>query len=530
MNGIRLSKPRPQLEACVVVTARDQERLIGRCIGALAAQRGVDRDAFECILVLDGCRDQTRARALEAAVAAPGLQLHLVEIESRGADRARRIGMDQALGRLEAVGRPDGLIATLEADMVAEPDWLRGQLRALADGSRAVVGAPARAPVLRAATAPRISRAERQPSIGLSASVYLRMRPPGDAGVSPGGLQAALRQAGVPVVNAPGVRVRSIGASGHPGRSDAALAAWLERRSYPSCELSLAELAERKTASVSVVIPAREVAGTIGGIVRAVRRFLDAGVIDELVVVDAASADGTARVAARGGARVEQESELLAGFGPCRGKGDAMWRALSTTSGDIVAYLDGDTEDFHERFLSSMLAPLFEDPTLELVKGAFARPFRAGDHVVPHGGGRVTELMARPLLNLYRPELAGFHQPLAGEVAARRPLLESLEIPVGYGVEIAMMIDAAALVGVDAMAQADLGTRQNRHQSLRSLSAMAYAVLVAASRRLHGDDTVAALSPGRLALPLGAQAEIREVAVDERPAIRDVVPAWMSLR
>ena len=161
-----------------------------------------------------------------------------------------------------------------------------------------------------------------------------------------------------------------------------------------------------------------------------------------------------------------------------------------------------------------MLAPLFARPELALVKGAFARPFARGGELAPGEGGRVTELTARPLLNLHRPELAGFAQPLAGEIAARRELLERLAFPVGYGVEIAMLIDALEHAGIDALAEADLGTRQNRHQSLHELSRMSYAVLVAASRRLLGEDAVEALGAGPL------RAARRRAARGRRPRRR----------
>jgi len=194
-----------------------------------------------------------------------------------------------------------------------------------------------------------------------------------------------------------------------------------------------------------------------------------------------------------------------------------MWRALAATTGEIVAYVDADSGDFGERMLTGLLAPLFARPGLALVKGAFQRPFATGGDVLPGEGGRVTELMARPLLNLHRPALAGFAQPLAGEVAARRDLLERLAFPVGYGVEIAMLLDAERLVGLDALAQADLGSRQNRHQPLDALSAMSYAVLVAASKRLLGSEAVDALAPGPYVLPGAGDPDVRQVPVEERP-------------
>jgi glucosyl-3-phosphoglycerate synthase len=325
----------------------------------------------------------------------------------------------------------------------------------------------------------------------------------------------------VPIARIADARVRT---SARPaGRAfrglarDLALDAWLERNAYGPCRLTPAELAARKTATVSVVVPAREVAATIGPTVDVLRRFLDAGAVDELVVVDAASNDRTAALARAAGATVLQEDDLMPAFGPCRGKGDAMWRSLSATTGEIVAYVDADSEDFDERMLTGLLAPLFARPDLALVKGAFQRPFAAGRDVLPGEGGRVTELMARPLLNLHRPALAGFAQPLAGEVAARRELLERLAFPVGYGVEIAMLLDAEQLVGLEALAQADLGSRQNRHQPLDALSAMSYAVLVAASKRLLGPEAVDALAPGPYVLPRPGEADVRQVPVEERP-------------
>jgi glycosyltransferase involved in cell wall biosynthesis len=256
------------------------------------------------------------------------------------------------------------------------------------------------------------------------------------------------------------------------------------------------------------------VAGTLGPILDAIAS-LDP-LVDEVLVVDAASTDGTAEVARRRGVRIEDESDLLPGFGPALGKGDAMWRGLASTGGDIVLFADTDTEDFTPAFVLGLLGPLLTQP-VDFVKGAFRRPLRTGDRTLPDGGGRVTELVARPYLNLYVPRLAGFRQPLAGELAAERTLLESLAFPVGYGVEIAMLIDVLDAVGLQRMAQVDLGTRQNRHQPLTDLSAMALAVLAAAERRIHGVEAIAAAAPGPLLVPVGGDFETRGVLTDERP-------------
>ena len=186
----------------------------------------------------------------------------------------------------------------------------------------------------------------------------------------------------------------------------------------------------------------------------------------------------------------------------------------------LVAYLDTDTEEFDAGFVLGLLGPLICEPGIQLVKGCFARPFRDGAGSAPRAGegGRVTELLARPLLNLHAPELAVFDQPLAGEVAARRELLARLPFSVGYGVEIAMLIDAWRAVGLDGLAQAHLGVRQNAHQSLRELSAMAYAVLVAASMRFLGPEFTDAHACGSIALPpqaLDAPMEMRRVPIED---------------
>lgn len=271
-------------------------------------------------------------------------------------------------------------------------------------------------------------------------------------------------------------------------------------------------LRERKQEPVTVVLPTREVADTIGPIVE--RLLSLEGLIDQVLVVDAGSQDGTAEIAASLGAEVHQEAQLLPEFGQVLGKGDAMWRALRATAGEIVVFMDADTVDPHGRQLASLLAPLFAEPALELVKGVA----RSGDGE-RSGGGAVTELLARPLLNLHRPELAGFDQPLAGEVAARRTLLERLAFPVGDGVEIAMLLDAAELVGVDALAQADLGARRSRAHRPDEASLRAYAVLVAATRRLLGPDAAEALAPGPYLLPGGPVSDVRQVPVEERPPL-----------
>lgn len=314
---------------------------------------------------------------------------------------------------------------------------------------------------------------------------------------------------------------RRLDAAGRAPRGlshDLELDDWLERRTYDAADYPIERLVAAKRDTVSVILPAKECATTLPSILRHLLELRDAGVVDELLVVDAGSRDGTAWVAERLGVAVVQEDALLPAFGPALGKGDAMWRGLSVTDGEVVAFLDADSEEVGDAFVRGVLGPLLCHPELQLVKGAFARPFRPSDGTpIPDGGGRVTELMARPLINLHVPRLAGFVQPLAGEIAARRTLLEQLPFPAGYGVEIAMLMDALALVGLDALAQVRLPPRQNRHQSLTALGAMSYAVLVAVERRLGRDP-----APAPFVRPADDGVHERDVAVAERPPLAAV--------
>jgi glucosyl-3-phosphoglycerate synthase len=204
-----------------------------------------------------------------------------------------------------------------------------------------------------------------------------------------------------------------------------------------------------------------------------------------VLVVDADSADGSADVARAAGAEVVGEADLLPELGPMLGKGDAMWRALAAARGDLVAYIDSDTRDFDPIFVNGLFGPLICAPDVEFVKGSYSRPFTAGDTVVPDGGGRVSQLTARPLLDAFYPDLAGLAQPLAGEIAAPRALLERLPFATGYAVEMTMLLDVRELAGAAAIAQADLGERRNQHQPLPALRPMADVVLTVICERLR---------------------------------------------
>ncbi|MYU20309.1 glucosyl-3-phosphoglycerate synthase [Streptomyces sp. SID8352] len=260
---------------------------------------------------------------------------------------------------------------------------------------------------------------------------------------------------------------------------------WLRARSWSVTDRTIPQLMAAKRAggqTVSVVLPALDEEATVGEIVRVIRRELMCRIplVDELVVVDSGSTDRTSAVAGAAGARVVHRDAILPRIPAVPGKGEVLWRSLMVTRGDIVCFVDADLREFSADFVSGIVGPLLTDPDVHLVKAMYDRPLGAE----PGQGGRVTELMARPLLNMHWPLLAGFVQPLGGEYAARRSLLERLPFPVGYGVELGMLVDALHLVGLDALAQVDVGVRRHRHQDGPALGRMSAAIYRTAQLRL----------------------------------------------
>jgi glucosyl-3-phosphoglycerate synthase len=307
--------------------------------------------------------------------------------------------------------------------------------------------------------------------------------------------------------------------------SATAAEAWAKARTFHHSLYSPGQIASERTQSVSVCLPARECAQTVGAIVAALVALRKSGVIDEVVVVDAASADGTAAVAARAGATVWQEAELMPGHGPVLGKGDAMWRALSVLDGELVCFLDADTEGFPAHFATGLLGPLVCEPAVSFVKAFYRRPLAGGDGGDSReGGGRVNHLTARPALALFYPELAGVRQPLAGEVAARRELLEGLPFATGYGVEIAMLIDVWRKLGLQGIAQVDLDEHRNRHQPLSALEPMALTVLATIARRLERERRLLDVDGRDAGVGGAAEAGVASAPV-ERPPLASVTVA-----
>lgn len=316
-----------------------------------------------------------------------------------------------------------------------------------------------------------------------------------------------------------------------------ALEAWSTRRTGNAGQWTAAQLAQAKgQRTISVIIPAHDEESTVGAIVAAIRAYLVDRVplVDELVVVDSRSADRTAEVAAAAGARVISQDEMTRGLPQLEGKGDALWAGLAGSDGDVVAFVDADLRQFRPHFVTGLLGPLLTDPSVAFVKGFYHRPLVGSTGVEAEGGGRVTELVARPLFNLFWPELAGFVQPLAGEYAGRRDVLERVPFVSGYGVEAAMLIDLLELVGLDALAQVDLGERLHRHQDTEALGRMAGQIMHTVWRRLSRRGWVNESQPpanllvqfrrnGHTGPPnLGREIVVSDVSVRERPPLAEL--------
>lgn len=304
---------------------------------------------------------------------------------------------------------------------------------------------------------------------------------------------------------------------------------WFAESSFHHSEFSdlarLVQLKERRGLTISAVLPTLNEAATIGPIVRRARTELMERVplLDELVVIDSDSEDETRAIAEAEGASVVRHTDVLPRYGAYRGKGEALWKSLFATTGDLVAWSDTDIVDWHPRFFYGTLGPLLTEPRIGYVKAYYQRPIVEGGTLKEGGGGRVTELVARPLINLFFPELSGYIQPLSGEYAGRREHLEQIPFFTGYAVEIGHLIDLAERLGLAGFGQVDLDIRIHRNQELEGLSRMSFVILQAVMKRIQERHRARLFpelgstmklprsSPNRLSL------EVTELADQERP-------------
>ena len=266
---------------------------------------------------------------------------------------------------------------------------------------------------------------------------------------------------------------------------------WFAENTYDSREFEdlreLVRLKERQELTISLGLPALNEEETIGPIIKTVKQELmdRHHLLDEIVLIDSRSVDRTREIAAELGIPVVVHQDILPQYGSYDGKGEALWKSLHALRGDLVAWIDTDISNIHPRFVYGILGPLLKDERVKYVKGFYRRPIRVGSQILGTGGGRVTELTARPLLNLFYPELSGLIQPLSGEYAARREVIERVPFFTGYGVEIALLIDLLHRFGLQAIGQVDLHRRVHRNQKLPSLSNMAFTVTATVLQRLE---------------------------------------------
>lgn len=310
---------------------------------------------------------------------------------------------------------------------------------------------------------------------------------------------------------------------------------WFAENTFSGDEFAdvqqLVALKRRRGVTISLVLPTLNEADTIGALLDTVKGALydQVPLLDEIVLIDSNSTDATREIVAERGVPIHIHQEVLPHYGSFAGKGEALWKSLHVTSGDIVVWIDTDIRDIHPRFVYGLVGPLLREPRLQFTKGFYRRPISYQGQLVAAGGGRVTELVARPLFNLFYPELSGFVQPLSGEYAARRSVLERLPFFTGYGVETGLLIDLLHEVGLEAMAQVDLQQRVHRNQELYGLSRMAFAIIQVIMHRLEMRQRLHLLDPINQSLKLiqyaddgGFHLDVRDIHDHERPAIRTI--------
>ena len=304
---------------------------------------------------------------------------------------------------------------------------------------------------------------------------------------------------------------------------------WFAENTFHSGEFeNLERLLHRKEEqgiTISLALPALNEEQTVGNVISTIKRALldEVPLLDEMVLIDSNSTDRTREIARECGIDVYIHQEILPEYGSLQGKGEALWKSLFVTRGDIVLWIDTDIVNIHPRFVYGLIGPLLHRPDLMFIKGFYLRPLRVGKAIQAGGGGRVTELTARPLLNLFYPALSGFVQPLSGEYGGRREALEKLPFSTGYGVETGLLIDMLETFGLDAIAQVDLIRRVHHNQPLTALSKMSFAIIQTVIRKLDRRYGLQLLRDVNRAMKVirqeasGFFIEVEEVAERERP-------------
>ncbi len=316
---------------------------------------------------------------------------------------------------------------------------------------------------------------------------------------------------------------------------------WFAQNTFQADEFAdlehLVELKQEQGVTISLALPALNEEATVGKVIRTVKRALMdvVPVLDEIVLIDSNSSDRTRAIARKEGIPVYIHQDLMPEYGARRGKGEALWKSLFVTQGDIIVWIDTDIVNIHPRFVYGIIGPMLLNRDIQFVKGFYRRPLRVGDKLQAGGGGRVTELTARPLLNLFYPELSGVIQPLSGEYSGRRSALERCAFTSGYGVETSLLIDIYELFGLSAIAQVDLLERIHHNQSLEALSKMSFAIIQTVMRKLERHYERAFIADVNKTMKLiryeagGYYLELEEIAELERPPMIEV-PEYLARR